>query len=162
MNQELQALFGQDQNDRQQDLPAGRLLARDRLRRDKVDELIAAGALRVGADYYHAAMIFQHGTERRHYWRAHLLARRGAELGHAGARWLTAASYDRWLVAGGLPQRYGTQYQLLADRWVPLATDPGTTDAERAIWNVPPLARQAGGEMAGGEMAGSEGEDGAR
>jgi hypothetical protein len=56
------------------------------------------------------------------------------------ARWLAAAAYDRWLMTGGLPQKYGTQYRFAKGRWVLHEVDPTTSDGERARWDVPPLA----------------------
>ena len=138
-NRELLALFVEDQEDRRGELRAG-LLERDRTRRQKVDELIAANAMKEPEDFFHAAMVFQHGETLEDYRRAYELAKRGAELGHRGARWLAAAAYDRWLMRQGKPQKYGTQYVSEGERWRLWDVDPATTDAERSEWNVPPLA----------------------
>ncbi len=73
---------------------------------------------------------------------AHLLALRSAELGYRPARWLAAASFDRWQMYEGKPQKYGTNYVYdgRGDRlW---DVDLQTTDEERAAWDVPPLAEQ--------------------
>ncbi len=59
-NKELLALFEEDQEDRGGEMPAD-LLERDRERRRRVQELIELAALREPADYFHAAMVFQHG-----------------------------------------------------------------------------------------------------
>ena len=40
------------------------------------------------------------------------------------------------------PQKYGTQYVNDGVRHRLWDVDPGTTDAKRASWNVPPLAEQ--------------------
>jgi hypothetical protein len=146
MNQELKLLYEQDQADRvgwqkytrEQSEQIGQ---RDRVRLQRVEELIASEALQVAEDYFHAAMIFQHGETLEHYWQAHELARKGAELGHRSSRWLSAAAYDRWLMRQGKPQAYGTQYTSREGRWVLYEVDPATTDAQRAEWNVPPLAQ---------------------
>jgi hypothetical protein len=92
--------------------------------------LLDAGAAAAAEDYHHAAMVLHHGDRRDHHRRAHELARRAAELGHRPGRWLAA----------GRPQRYGTQYRTQGDRWELWPVDPATTDAERAAWDVPPLA----------------------
>jgi hypothetical protein len=116
MNRELQALFEQDQTDRsaffeQLDTEQLKLLqARDRARRQRVEELVRSEALQTGVDYFHAAMVFQHGETLDDFWRAHELAKRGSELGHPNCHWLAAAAYDRWLANQGKPQKYGTQY----------------------------------------------------
>jgi hypothetical protein len=44
--------------------------------------------------------------------------------------------------AGGRPQRYGTQFVPDGVRHRLWDVEPGTTDEERAAWDVPPLAEQ--------------------
>jgi len=147
MNTELQALYEEDQADRQafEQLDHEQLqlvLQRDRARRQRVEELVEREALQTAEDYFHAAMVFQHGETLDDFWRAHELARKGAELGHPNCLWLSAAAYDRWLMNQGKPQKYGTQYTSRDDEPYQLWTvDPTTTDEERAAWNVPPLAK---------------------
>ena len=140
MHQELHALFDEDQADRRGELPAA-LRRRDERRRRRVEQLLAQGTVTDPDDLFCAAMVFQRGTDRAHYLEAHELARRAAELGSTRpARWLAAAAHDRWLMAGGLPQKYGTQYRSVGGRWVLYQVDPTTSDEERARWDVPPLA----------------------
>jgi hypothetical protein len=115
-------------------------MERDLARRRRVEELLAAGAAEQGPDFYHAAMVFQHGSRPEDYQRARELALRAAELGHRPGRWLAAAALDRWLMNEGRPQKHGTRYTSAGDRWVLHDVDPETTDAERAEWDVPPLA----------------------
>ena len=138
MNQELFTIFEEDQADRRGDLPQD-LAARDQARRRRVEQLITTDALQEPEDYFHAAMVFQHGGIPDDSWRAHELAKRAAELGHHSARWLAAAAYDRWLMQQHKPQKYGTQYVAEGDHWRLYDVDPATTDAERADWDVPPL-----------------------
>ena len=147
MNKELQALFEQDQADRSvffeqlDHEQRQQVLQRDRARRQRVEELVTGEMVQAPEDYFHAAMVFQHGEGLDDFWRAHELARRGAELGHPDCRWLAAAAYDRWLMNQGKPQKYGTQYSSRDDEPYRLwDVDPTTTDEERAAWNVPPLA----------------------
>lgn len=148
MNEELRRLYQEDQAERQANWSGQSLeffmavRERDRARRTRADELIAAGALLDAADYFHAAMLFQHGDDLADYWRAHELAKQSADLGNRTARNLAAAAYDRWLVRQGQPQKYGTQYRVDAERRrvILLPVDPATTDAERRAWEVPPLA----------------------
>jgi len=74
--------------------------------------------------------------------REHELALLSSQLGNRRARWLATASYDRWQMVKGKPQKDGTNYVYdgHADRlW---DVDPSTTDEERAEWDVPPLAEQ--------------------
>jgi hypothetical protein len=144
---ELRDLFDADQTDRREDLQPG-TSDRDEERLARVHKLIEDGSVRTAEDHFHAAMVLQHtrivlGVEdaRRHnYLRAHDLARRAAELGHPKGRWLAAATYDRWLMTGNEPQRYGTQYHADGGRWALWPVDPATTDEEREAWDVPTLA----------------------
>jgi 8-oxo-dGTP pyrophosphatase MutT (NUDIX family) len=139
VNQELRALFDEDQADRLGQLPAD-LAERDQRRRRRVEQLLAEGTVVDPDDLFHAAMVFQHGADRAHFLRAHELSKRAAELGSTRpVRWLAAAAYDRWLMTGGLPQKYGTQYRFANGRWILHEVDPATSDEERARWDVPSL-----------------------
>jgi hypothetical protein len=140
MHEELARICEQDQADRKGELPLN-LGDRDRARRQRVTELIAEGVLQTPEDYFHAALVFQHGEKLEDYWQAHELAKKAEEQGHPTGRWLAAAAYDRWLMNQGKPQKYGTQYTAHGDGPYRLwDVDPTTTDEERAAWNVPPLA----------------------
>jgi len=140
VNSELRRIFEEDQRDRtQRPLPES-LAERDADRRERVHALIDAGGLVEPADYYHAAMVFQHGVELADYWQARELALKAADMGYRQARWLAAAAYDRWLLTQGRPQKYGTQYRAVAGKWVLWDVDPESTDEERSRWDVPPLA----------------------
>lgn len=142
---ELRQLFDDDQADRARPVDQidwAAVAPRDVARRQRVDVLVAAGRARVAADYYHAAMVYQHGDTPTDAGRAHDLAARAVALdpGHDAARWLAAASLDRQLMYQGQPQRYGTQYMQVDGVWSLWPVDPAVTDAERATWKVPPLA----------------------
>jgi hypothetical protein len=144
---ELRAIFDADQTDRRLGLQPG-VGDRDQERLARVLELIEDGTVQTAEDHFRAAMVLQHtpivlGVEdarRAHYLKAHQLAQRAAELGHPKARWLAAATYDRWLMTGNEPQKYGTQYHADGDGWELWPVDPATTDEERAAWDVPALA----------------------
>jgi hypothetical protein len=149
INEELYAIFQEDQGDRTPEiamslgLTGETFLERDRRRLRRVREIVEAGGAKVSADYFHAAMVFQHGTTPDEIETAHALAMKAAELKptHPTARWLAAASTDRRLMYLGKPQLYGTQYRRNeGDKWFLYPVDPTVTDEERARWNVPPLA----------------------
>jgi hypothetical protein len=107
VNQELGALFDEDQADRRGEFPAD-LYERDERRRRRVEQLLVEGTVLDPDDLFHAAMVFQHGADRSHFLRAHQLAKRAAELGSTRpARWLAAAAYDRWLMTGGCRRSMG-------------------------------------------------------
>ena len=142
-NKELAEIFETDQADRRGGAfandPQG-VMERDRLRRARVEALVEEGRVVSGADYFYAAMVFQHGSSLDSFRKAHEFASRARDLGDGRAAWLAAASLDRWLTTLGRPQRFGTQFQAIGGRWRLLPVDPETTDEERAAWNVPPLA----------------------
>lgn len=115
---------------------------RDQARRHRVAACVAAGEITTGEDAFYAASILQHGDMPEDAWQAHVLALDAAGRGYAPARWLAAAAYDRWRMYQGHPQKYGTQYVADGRRQRLWDVDPATTDADRAQWDVPPLAEQ--------------------
>jgi uncharacterized protein DUF6624 len=144
-NAELAELYRADQADR----AGGRLdqkgVARDATRRARLTELLAAGQVKTAQDHFHAAMVFQHGTQPADYERARDLARRAAELDPTlkQAKWLSAAAQDRYLQSVGKPQIYGTQYRCTSASNA-CSLEPfdrtAVTDEERQALGVPPLA----------------------
>ncbi len=147
-NPELERLHKEDQADREAGPNAKidwqAVSKRDAERRARVREIVDKGGATTSTDYYHAAMVYQHGTEVPEYDEAHRLAMKAVELDpeNGAAKWLAAASKDRSLMWQGKPQLYGTQFKKVDDRWVLWEVDPSITDEERAKWNVPPLAEQ--------------------
>jgi hypothetical protein len=149
-NPELAALFEADQGERKAMTRASTpddwaaLAAKDEVRRARVAVLLASGAAKTGADWYAAAMIYQHGEALDDYAHAREYALAAVRLGDDDGRWLAAAAWDRWLVHAGYPQRFGTQRVCDSSTGVrrchPYDSDPSITDDERARWNVPPLA----------------------
>ncbi len=141
-NLELQVLFDADQAERK----AGTYTAgADAARLQRVEEILATDAAFSSRDLYTAAMVHQHGARVEDYDRAHALALRALATPpvHEPARWLAAAAEDRALMHRHLPQRWGTQYTKPdGGPWILYEYDPAVTDAERAAWNVKPLAVQ--------------------
>lgn len=147
MNPELLSLYEDDRRERLSQPKAntpeyGAMCARDAARRTRVMEVAAAGGLAAAEDYYHAAWVMNHGDTPDEAASAHAFALRASELGYRPARWLAAAGYDRWQMYQGRPQKYGTNYVYDGRRDRLWDMDPGTTDEERAAWDVPPLAEQ--------------------
>ncbi len=145
MSSELQDLFHADQDDRTNHPAYGTpdywsLRERDALRRRRLEAIIESGGLPEPEDYYHAAWILNHGESVEEIWQAHLLAKEAVRLGLCRARWLVAATYDRWLMYQGKPQKYGTQIVPDGKRQRVWDVEPTTSDAERAEWDVPSLA----------------------
>ena len=147
MNAELHSLYKADRQERlsqpKVNTPAYKVMrARDLERRARVMEMVAATELQIAEDYYHAAWIMNHGDTPEDARNSHLLALRSSKLGYRPARWLAAASYDRWQMYQGKPQKYGTNYVYDGRQDRLWNVDPTTTDEERAAWDVPPLAEQ--------------------
>jgi hypothetical protein len=143
MNDELRRIYDADQADRAGNHPTPGCWERDAERRARVAEILAAGGAVTADDWFHAAMVYQHGGTAELSRRARELAQRAIAVDptHNRARWLIAAATDRELVQLGRPQRYGTQFFVdNAGRWSLQPVDPAVTDEERAAWNVPPLA----------------------
>jgi hypothetical protein len=147
MNDELQSLYKQDRHEHANQAKVNTaeykaMRARDFQRRERVLEIVAHSVSLDAEDFFHAASIMNHGDTPEDAEHAHTLALRSSELGHRPARWLAAASYDRWLMYQGKPQKYGTNYIYDGRQDRLWDVDPSTTDAERAEWDVPPLTEQ--------------------
>ena len=119
-----------------------RIERNDKKRKKRVKEIIAGSGLVAGADYHHAALIFQHGNKPSDYKRANELAKKGMELGDERSKWLYAATLDRWLISTGKPQKYGTQFHKKKNGdWEVGPIDKNVSDKERAKYNVSPLSK---------------------
>jgi hypothetical protein len=110
---ELAQLYQADQQDREAS-PAKmdwqNVAPRDAARRQRVRALISEGAVRTGKDFERAAMVFQHGDTPDDILYAHVLAVTAIAKGNLNARWLAAASLDRYLHRLNQPQIFGTQF----------------------------------------------------
>ena len=150
---ELEQLFRADQADRstsdQKPVDWSVVGPRDAQRRIRVLKMHRGGELKTGEDFFHAAMILQHGHEPEDFLLCHELCvtavfRHGDEKGDwvPIAKWLAAASEDRFLQAIGRKQRFGTQYRALDPdpTWRLGEIEDGVTDEMRAAWNTPSLA----------------------
>lgn len=145
INVELYRLFQSDQGDRSGDGDWENIEERDRQRRKIVAKMIQEDKLHAPDDFVHAAFIFQHGADSTSYRTAHELAMKAVEMDstYMRARWIAAASKDRYLQSIGKPQIFGTQLLMRDGRWTLEPYDTtAVTDAERARWGVPPLAHQ--------------------
>lgn len=142
---ELARLFDADQADRKPE--AGRQIdwvevgKRDQARLLRVRELYKGAALRAGEDYWHAAMVLQHSSEPADYLLAHELCIVAIAKGFDRAKWLAAASEDRFLGSIGRAQHFGTQYGSVGPG-APFRLKPveeGVTDALRSEFDAPTL-----------------------
>ncbi len=104
INAELKKIYDDDQSDsRPYDTSEQKKATDDRarLRINRVSEMISKGLLQSPEDYYHAAMIFQHGNSPQDYLTAHVLANVAGFKGHRRGSWLSAASLDLFLLSVG-------------------------------------------------------------
>jgi len=144
INIELYQIYQADQADRQSDLiDWSEVNLRDTQRRLRVQTMLDSGLVATADDYFHAAMVFQHGNDSSDYSLAHKLATTAVELDatHGTAKWLLAATKDRYLQSIGKPQWYGTQSRMIDGRWTiePIDTT-AVTDQDRRRLGVPSLA----------------------
>lgn len=111
----IKELFDADQKDRQGTMSMSqeqmqKMSERDTERRRLAHQLLDSGALKTGEDFEDASVIFQHGDKPQDYMLAHVLAIAAVAKGDAGARWIAAATLDRYLQSLKQPQVFGTQY----------------------------------------------------
>lgn len=145
-NPELLAAYLGDRADRSgdmEDIPA--VMRRDRSRRDVVRLSRERQLIRTAYDHLHAALIMQHGDRAEDIALARDLARQAVALRPwlAEARWLYAATTDRYLQKTGKPQIYGTQYQQVDGVWTLEPFDPSAvSDEQRAKWRTHSLAKR--------------------
>jgi len=141
INQELYQLYKDDQSERE----SGQYtFSDDSKRKAKVEAMLKNGLVKSAKDYFHAAIIFQHGTTPKDFKKANYLALKSVELdpGDMAAKWLSCASEDRYLRSIGEPQIWGTQF-IKADsdsKWslAPIDTT-AVSDEERIKYGVPTL-----------------------
>ncbi|WP_263380747.1 hypothetical protein [Granulicella paludicola] len=145
----LKQLVQEDQDSRM-----GKSVTRsDQDRIKLVLELIAKGSLKGPQDQFDAALVLQHtpltlcdgklvSMSADNYLMAHYLFISAYEGGYKDARYLIAASIDRYLSFTEGYQKYGTNRvnnQVTGkEELVPI--DRKTTDEERAKYGVPPLS----------------------
>jgi len=117
----------------------------DKEREKRVYEMIDAGLIKTGKDYYNSAMIFQHGNDIKASSMAVQQMRKAIELDSTINKWLLAAAIDRDLMRKNKPQIYGTQYVKIREdtKWTRYTIDSTqVTDEQRKEFNVETLAEQ--------------------
>lgn len=141
---ELEKLYEEDQSDRNSagmntDWEA--ISIRDEQREIRVKELLALGPLGDGSAYYHAAIVLQHASTPDDYLLAHDLCVIALAKGEQKAKWLAAASMDRFLISIGRQQRFGTQFFSNKSFRPPrlAQVDPNVSDVIRQELDVPTL-----------------------
>ena len=146
-NLRLQELYQADQKDREKVYDTAEavkeLKQRDAMRKTLVQEMISRGEVATPNDLYHAAVIFLHGSDPKDFLAGHRFASIAAINGHRASRWLMASSMDRFLMAIGLPQIYGTQFEYSEEDGkyqlrLPI-DDANILGFEKKFFNVPPV-----------------------
>jgi len=108
---------------------------------ERVRELYRFGALETARTRFLAARVLGQSAESADHELALALALAANEVDLPATRRLVALAQDRVLLGQGLAQRFGTQCVRDRDgRFALYRVDARTSDAERARWNVPPLA----------------------
>ncbi len=97
-------------------------LQRVKARQATLREMLATGEIKTGDDFREAAYIFQHGDNPDDCLFAHILAMEAVFRGTTAARFIAAATLDRYLQFTQRPQVFGTQYK--TDPNVPLPVHP--------------------------------------
>lgn len=138
--EELQRLHDEDQADRSpadvKSVDWAVVGSRDRARRSRVKVLFSEGRLRTANDYYHAAMILQHGDAPEDFLLAHEFCVVAIIKGKNDreTRWLAASAEDRFLTEIGRPQRFATQFGSEGDGpWKLKPVDTTVTDELRRL-----------------------------
>jgi hypothetical protein len=147
-NEELASLFREDQADRTvADAKAvdwSIVGPRDKVRITRTKQLYLENRLQTANDYYHAALILQHGDVPEDFLLAHefCVVAIGKGKNDKETRWLAAASEDRFLMNIGRPQRFGTQYRAdpATAPYRLYKVDENVTDELRRLMSTPSLA----------------------
>jgi hypothetical protein len=126
-----------------------------KVRQQALRSILATGQITSGDDFLEAAFIFQHGDTADDCLFAHILAMEAMARGKSSARWMAAATLDRYLQFSKQPQVFGTQYIMDPTHPVSVAGAPfpsGRTlepyneslvsDSLRHDFCVPPLSQQ--------------------
>ena len=148
-NPELKKLYTEDQADRTP--PEGKPIdwavvgPRDKAREARILELYKSDSLKTGRDYRNAAMILQHASEADKQLLGHEFCIVAIAKGDKDARWLCAATEDRFLMNINRPQRFATQFRGTSPAGQPIQmklykVDPEVTDGLRREFGAPSLA----------------------
>jgi hypothetical protein len=151
-------LYVEDQEDTKtikEEATNAEYLHRVKVRQKTLRAMLEAGQISVGDDFLEAAFIFQHGDTADDCLFAHILAMDAMVRGTASARWIAAATLDRYLQFTKQPQVFGTQYimdpthpvhaagaRFPSGRTLEPYNDSFLSDSVRTDFCVPTLAQQ--------------------
>jgi hypothetical protein len=120
---ELAKIFEEDQKVRQGDWSKmaqkqiEEMVKSDMGRLARTRTLVKQGKLSTGKDFVNAAFVFQHSSEFEDYATAHELGVAAMLLGNKNGKWIAGAAYDRMMLSAGYPQRFGTQFRMVAGKF---------------------------------------------
>ena len=115
----------------------------DAVRHSKAKELLAQGKVETGREYFFVALLFQHSGDPNELMLAHVLAVTAASKGFSHAKWMAAATMDRYLQSINQPQIFGTQFKMAAGRWtMEPYSRTAVSDTLRGQWCVISVAEQ--------------------
>jgi len=143
---EIDGIYEEDQRVREAPTPGAPkpVYKSDAEREAATRTLLERGVLFTGKDFEEAAVILQHSHRADDYLLAHTLAMVAMAKGDRDANWIAAASLDRYLMASGKAQIYGTQF--LTPQGQPATQEPYDrqliSDALRKELGVPSRAEQ--------------------
>jgi len=123
-------------------LPDPKLEQRNAARATEVRKMADKGELETAKERFQAAVLLVETDDPDNLKLAEKLAQQAAAGGERLAPRVGAEAIDKQLVLSHMPQRYGTQYEWVSvlREWRLYPLDPKTTDAERRLVGVPPLA----------------------
>jgi len=120
------------------------MAVRDLERRKRAKEIYYSGGLISAQDYFDAALILQHSDTPDDYLLAHVLCVVAITKGNTDAKWLSAATLDRYLQSVKQKQIFGTQYDSQGKNLY--TNEPYNsallTDAIRTYLDVPTIEQQ--------------------
>jgi hypothetical protein len=148
-NPRLSTMLDEDQADRvlwrTKKIDSETILRRDESRRQEIRRMLAAAQVRTAHDFYCAALIFHHGQTIDDYRLAASLAwvSTTIEPGNKDYAYMSASTWDRFMVGQGRPQWYGTKCRHEAkqpgkDELYPV-DETAVTDIDRARFDLKPL-----------------------
>lgn len=107
----------------------------------KILHLLKNKKLKTADDFYRAAFVFHHGENFEMYLKAVALAAISNHLGEPWGKNMYAVALDRLMVSIGLPQYFGSQYEIKKGKWQLFPVNETTTDEERRLYLIEPIAK---------------------
>lgn len=148
-NPRLSAMLDEDQADRiswrEKKIDADTITQRDESRRAEVQRMLATARVRTAHDFYCAALVFHHGQTVDDYRLATSLAwvSMTVDPTNKDYAYLVASTWDRFLLAQGRPQWYGTKCRHEPDSsgkdQLHPVDETAVTDSDRARFDLKPL-----------------------